>query len=143
MNKLKVLFLNELADMCDAERRIIQALPKFANAATCQQLKKAFLSHLEETREHAVKINHIFEKFGEKPRARECAATIGLIEEGEKAMIDNEGQPTMNAVLVSIGQKIEHYEIASFGCLHEWSKLLQNEEATELIEQILKQERQL
>jgi len=141
MNKLKVLFLNELADMYDAERRIIKALPKFADAATCQKLKTAFLSHLEETKEHIVKINHIFETFGAKPRARKCVASIGLIKEGEKAATENEGQPTLNAALVSIGQKIEHYEIASYGCLHEWSKLLQNEEATELIEEILKQER--
>jgi ferritin-like metal-binding protein YciE len=141
MNKLRVLFLNELADMYDAERRIIKALPKFADAATCQKLKSAFLSHLEETKEHLVKISHIFETFGEKPRARECPATIGLIKEGEMAMTENEGQPTLNAVLVSIGQKIEHYEIASYGCLHEWSKLLHNEEATELIEEILNQER--
>jgi ferritin-like metal-binding protein YciE len=141
MSKLKVLFLNELADMYDAERRIIAALPKFANAATCNQLKAAFLSHLEETKEHVIKINHIFESFGEKPRARICPATIGLLTEGEEAVAENVGQPTLNAVLVSIGQKVEHYEIASYGCLHEWAKLLQNEEATRIIEEILKQER--
>ena len=127
--------------MYDAESRIITALPKFANATTCNQLKAAFLSHLEETKEHVIKINHIFESFGEKPRARTCPATIGLLTEGEEAVDENIGQPTLNAVLVSIGQKVEHYEIASYGCLHEWAKLLQNEEATRIIEEILKQER--
>jgi ferritin-like metal-binding protein YciE len=113
MVKLTVLFLNELADMYDAERRIITALPKFANAATCNKLKAAFLSHLEETKEHMVKIDHIFESLGQKPRARKCAATIGLLKEGDKAVAENRGRPTLNAALVSIGQKVEHYEIAS------------------------------
>jgi ferritin-like metal-binding protein YciE len=141
MNKLRVLFLNELSDMYDAEKRIIEALPKFANAATCERLRSAFLSHLEETKKHVIKISHIFEKFREKPRTRKCPATIGLIKEGEKVTAENKGQPTMNAALVSVGQKIEHYEIASYGCLHEWAKLLQNEEATRIIEEILNQER--
>jgi ferritin-like metal-binding protein YciE len=141
MNKLRVLFLNELADMYDTEKRIIKALPKLARAATCKQLKAAFLSHLEETKEHKVKIRQVFKEFGEKPRGRRCAATIGLIKEGEKAAVENKGQPTINAALVSIGQKVEHYEIASFGCLHEWAKLLQKPRVARIIEEILTQEK--
>lgn len=127
--------------MYDAERRIIKALPKLARAATCKHLKAAFLSHLEETKAHAVKINQVFKEFGEKPRGRRCVATIGLIKEGEKAAAENKGQPTINAALVSIGQKVEHYEIASFGCLHEWAKLLQNDRVMRIIEEILTQEK--
>lgn len=141
VSKLKILFLNELADMYDAEQRIIKALPKFARGATCEHLKAAFLSHLEETKAHEVKIRQVFRKFGEKPRGRKCAATIGLIKEGEKSAADNEGEPTLNAALISVGQKVEHYEIASYGCLHEWAKLLENEDAVQLLEEILKQER--
>ena len=141
MKKLRVLFLNELAGMYDAEMRIIKALPKFANATSCQQLKHAFLSHLQETMEHVVKINHIFEKSGERPRARKCPAAIELIKEGVQAVVENKGQPTLNAALVAVGQKVEHYEIASYGCLHDWARLLQNEVATQIIEEILKQER--
>jgi len=127
--------------MYDAEMRIIKALPKFANATSCQQLKHAFLSHLQETMEHVVKINHIFEKSGERPRARKCPAAIELIKEGVQAVVENKGQPTLNAALVAVGQKVEHYEIASYGCLHDWARLLQNEVATQIIEEILKQER--
>jgi ferritin-like metal-binding protein YciE len=141
MTKLRVLFLNQLAGLYDAEKRIIKALPKLARAATSQKLKAAFLSHLEETKEHAVKINHVFKEFGEKPRGRRSAATIGLIKEGEKAATENRGQPTINAALISIGQKVEHYEIASYGCLYEWAKLLQNDRVTRIIEEILTQEK--
>ena len=141
MNKLRGLFLNELANLYDAERRIIKALPKLAEAATCKLLKAAFLAHLDETREHVIMINQVFNEFGEKPRGRRCAAAVGLIKEGEKAAIDSKGQPTINAALVSIGQKVEHYEIASYGCLYEWAKLLQNHQIERIIEKILTQEK--
>ncbi|MGA2248319.1 MAG: ferritin-like domain-containing protein [Verrucomicrobiota bacterium] len=140
-SKLKILFLNELADMYDAEMRIIRALPKLAHAATCEHLQAAFLAHLEETKGHEIKIRQVFSKFGEKPRGRKCAATIGLIQEGEKTVAENRGEPTLNAALISVGQKVEHYEIASYGCLHEWAKLLDNEDAVRLLEEILTQEK--
>jgi ferritin-like metal-binding protein YciE len=141
MTKLRILFFNKLADMYDAERRIIKALPKLAEAATCDRLKAAFLSHLEETKQHAVRIKQIFKELGEKPRGRKCTATIGLLKEGEKAVAENTGQPTLNAALVSIGQKVEHYEIASYGCLYEWARLLKYYPAAQIIEEILTQER--
>jgi len=140
-SKLKILFLNELADMYDAEKRIIKALPQLAEAATCEHLKAAFLDHLEETKAHEVKIRQVFEKFGEEPKGKKCDATIGLIKEGEKTIAANRGEPTLNAALISVGKKVEHYEIAAYGCLHEWAKLLDNEDAVRLLEEILTQEK--
>jgi ferritin-like metal-binding protein YciE len=141
MKTLKDLFLDELKDMYDAEHRIIKALPKLAKAAQCDQLKEAFLSHLEETKGQVTKLEQVFRTFGEKPKGKKCKATVGLLEEGDEIAADNKGEPTINAALISAGQKVEHYEIASYGCLYEWAKLLKNTEASKLIDDILQQEK--
>ena len=141
MKTLKDLFLAELADMYDAEHRIIKALPKLAKTATCEKLKEAFLSHLEETKGHVTKLEKAFKSFGETPKAKKCEATVGLLKEGDEIAAANKGEPTINAALISAGQKVEHYEIASYGCLHEWAGLLENKEAATLIEEILDEEK--
>jgi ferritin-like metal-binding protein YciE len=138
---LKDLFLEELADMYDAEHRIVKALPKLAKAATCEKLKAAFLSHMKETEGHVAKLEQVFQAFDEKPKAKKCKATVGLLEEGDEIASDNKGEPTINAALISAGQKVEHYEIASYGCLHEWAGLLGNTKAASLIEEILDEEK--
>lgn len=141
MKTLKDLFLAELADMYDAEHRIIKALPKLAKAASCENLKAAFLAHLEETEGQVTQLEKVFKSFGEKARAQKCEATAGLLKEGDEIAADNKGEPTINAALISAGRKVEHYEIASYGCLREWAKLLGNKEATRLIEEILNEEK--
>lgn len=141
MKTLKDLFLAELADMYDAEHRIIKALPKLAKAATCEKLRAAFLSHLEETKGQVTKLEGVFKAFEEKPRGKKCKATVGLLEEGDEIASENKGEPTINAALISAGQKVEHYEIASYGCLHEWAGLLENKQAVGLLKQILDQEK--
>jgi ferritin-like metal-binding protein YciE len=141
MKTLKDLFLAELADMYDAEHRIIKALPKLAKAAKCEKLQAAFLAHLEETKEHVTRLEKVFQSFGKKAQGKKCEATVGLLKEGDEIAADNKGEPTINAALISAGQKVEHYEIASYGCLHEWAKLLENEEASKLIEANLDEEK--
>lgn len=140
MSTLKDLFLDELADMYDAEKRIAKALPKLAKAATSQELQEAFTNHLEETKEQITKLEAVFESFGEKAKGKTCKATVGILEEGDEIAADNEGSPTINAALISAGQKVEHYEIASYGCLQEWASLLGNDKAAELLGEILEQE---
>jgi len=140
MKTLEDLFLNELKDMYDAEHRIIKALPKLAKAATCPNLKKAFLSHLDETKGQVTKLEQVFQAFGEKPKGKKCEATVGLLKEGDEIAADNKGEATINASLISAGQKVEHYEMASYGCLHEWAGLLGNQKAANLLEEILKEE---
>ena len=141
MKTLKDLFLNELKDMYDAEHRIIKALPKLAEAATCEKLKAAFLAHLEETRGQVTKLEKVFQSFGETGTAKKCEATVGLLKEGDEIAAENKGEPTINAALISAGQKVEHYEIASYGCLQEWAKLLENKEAAKLIGENLAEEK--
>jgi ferritin-like metal-binding protein YciE len=141
MKTLKDLFLDELADMYDAERRIVKALPKMAKAATSAELKNAIQSHLKETQGHVKKLEQVFQSFDEKAKGQTCEATVGLLEEGDEIAADFKGSPAINAALISAAQKVEHYEMASYGCLHEWAGLLGNNEAAGLLEQILEEEK--
>jgi ferritin-like metal-binding protein YciE len=141
MKTLKDLFLDELADMYDAERRIVKALPKMAKAATCEDLKEAIQSHLKETEGHVKKLEEIFQSFDQKAKGKTCEATVGLLEEGDEIAADFKGSPAINAALISAAQKVEHYEMASYGCLHEWAGLLGNEEAASLLQEILEEEK--
>ena len=141
MKTLKDLFLDELADMYDAEHRIVKALPKMAKAATCDDLKGAFQSHLKETEGHVKKLQQVFQCFGEKAKGKTCEATVGLLAEGDEIAADFKGSPAINAALISAAQKVEHYEMASYGCLHEWAGLLGNKEAAGLLQEILDEEK--
>jgi ferritin-like metal-binding protein YciE len=141
MKTLQDLFIDELADMYDAEHRLMKALPKLAKAATHQELREAIQSHLQETEGHASKLEEVFAAFGAKAKAKKCEAIVGLLEESDDIASENKGSPTINAALISAAQKVEHYEIASYGTLHEWAKLLGNNPAASLLEEILDEEK--
>jgi ferritin-like metal-binding protein YciE len=141
MKTLNDLFLDELADRYDAEKRLVQALPKMAKAATCTHLQKLIQSHLKETESHVKKLERVFKCFSENAKAKKCEATIGLLKEGDEIADDFKGSPAINAALISVAQKVEHYEIASYGCLREWAVLLGNKEAAGLLQAILVEEK--
>ena len=141
MKTLKDLFLDELEDMYDAEHRIVKALPKLAKAATCPDLKGAIQAHLKETEGHVKKLEQVFQSLDETPTAKTCEATKGLLEEGDEIAAEFKGSPAINAALISAAQKVEHYEMASYGCLHEWAGLLGNNEAAGLLKEILDEEK--
>ncbi len=141
MKTLQNLFLGELADIYDAEQRLVKALPKMAKAATCTHLREALLAHLEETKGHVTKVEQIFECFDHKAKGKTCKATVGLLEEGDEIAEEYAGSPAINAALIAAAQKVEHYEIASYGCLHEWAGRLGNQKAADLLEEILDEEK--
>jgi ferritin-like metal-binding protein YciE len=141
MKTLKTLFLNELADMYDAEHRIIKALPKMIKTATCEKLQEALQHHLEETEGQVTQLDRVFAAFDEKPKAKKCPAMVGILSEGDDIASENKNTPAINAAIISACQKVEHYEIASYGTLRAWALLLGNEEAANLIEEILDQEK--
>ena len=141
MNTLKTLFLAELADIYDAEKRIAKALPKMAKAATFNDLKAAFTSHLEETKGHVTKLEEVFACFDLKPKGQTCEATVGLLKEGEEIAEEFKGSTAINAALIAAAQKVEHYEMATYGCLHEWAELLGSKKAASLLKEILKEEK--
>ncbi|HEU6448049.1 MAG TPA: ferritin-like domain-containing protein [Verrucomicrobiae bacterium] len=135
------LFLDSLADMLYAEQQLTKALPKMAKVATHDELREAFESHLVETEGHIEKVKQVFELFDETPWTKKCAAMVGLIKEAEEMISDNKKSPTINAALVFAGQKVEHYEIASYGGLREWAKQLNKAEAAEILDEILDEEK--
>src|SRR5262245_25371575 len=141
MKTLENLFHDELMDMYDAEQRITKALPRLAKAATCPKLKEALENHLSETKSQIENLVKVFGFTGEKPKAKKCEATIGLLEEGDEIAQEFKGSPAINAAIIAAGQKVEHYEIASYGCLREWAELLGYEEAVELLADNLEQEK--
>lgn len=141
MKTLQTLFLDELADIYDAEHQLVKALPKMADATTCTHLHAAILSHLEETKGHVKKIEQVFECFGVRAKSGNCEATMGLLEEADEIAADFDGSPAINAALICAAQKVEHYEMATYGCLHEWAGVLGNQEAADLLEGILDEEK--
>lgn len=140
MKTLEDLFLSQLADMYDAEHRISKALPKLAEAATNPLLKRAFTSHLDETKDQIKQLEDVFKAFGEEPSAEKCPAAVGLLEEGEELAGEFAGSPANDAALICAAQKVEHYEIASYGCLRSWAAELGDDDSAETLQEILDQE---
>jgi len=141
MKTLKDLFLEELSDMYDAEHRMVKSLPNLIEAATCNELKSALESHLRETEGQVEKLEKVFAAFGEKPERNKCPAMAGLVDEADDIVSENKKSPSINAAIIAAAQKVEHYEIASYGCLQAWAALLGNREAADILEEILEEEK--
>jgi len=140
LDSMQDLFLNELKDVLNAEKQLVQALPRMAKAAQSPQLKQAFTKHLGETEGHVQRLERIFKSLGETARGKKCKGMEGLIEEG-KEILEEEGAPeVIDAALISAAQRVEHYEIAAYGCLRSYAQLLGNREADRLLQQTLAEE---
>ena len=133
--------MEQLEDMYDSEQRITKALPKLIAAATCRELKSALQTHLEETEGQIEILEKVFEEFEAKPKGTKCPAMVGLLEEGDELVSNNKKSPTINAAIICAGQKVEHYEIATYGCLHAWANILGNTKAGSLLNEIQDQEK--
>lgn len=140
MKTLQDLFFSELADIYDAEQRIAKALPKMAKAATSPELKKALEAHLKETQGHVKTVEKVFECFDRTAKGETCDATVGILKEGDEIAATFAGSPAINAAVIAAAQKVEHYEMATYGCLQEWATLLGNKKAAELLQDVLKEE---
>jgi ferritin-like metal-binding protein YciE len=134
-------FLDELRDAYDAEKQLLKALPKMAKRASSEDLRDAFESHLEETRGQIDKLEQVFASLDEKVRGKHCDGIAGIIEEGKSVMEEDFDDQTMDACLIAAGQRAEHYEMAAYGTLVAWARVLGNEEAAVLLESILDQEK--
>lgn len=134
-------FLDELRDAYDAEKQLVKALPKMAKAADDDQLRAAFESHLEETKGHVNLLEQVFTSLDKKPSGKHCDGIAGIIEEGGAAIEESFDEATRDACLIAGGQRAEHYEIAAYGTLIAWARTLEHEDAVELLERILDQEK--
>ncbi|MFL5754424.1 MAG: ferritin-like domain-containing protein [Bacteroidia bacterium] len=139
--KLKKLFENELKDIYWAEKALTKALPKMAKNATSEDLTEAIENHLEETEGQIEKLEQVFELLEMKPQAKKCEAMAGLIKEAEEIMKECDKGAMRDAGIISAGQKVEHYEIATYGTLRTFARTLGLDDAAELLEEILEEEK--
>jgi ferritin-like metal-binding protein YciE len=137
---LQHLFVEELRDMYDGEKRLLRALPRMAKAAESSDLQAAFTTHLRETEKQVTRLEQVFRTVGQKPRGKTCHGIVGIVEEGNKAMEELEG-PLLDAALIAEAQKVEHYEIASYGTLAYFADLLGQNRAKDLLGETLDEEK--
>ena len=137
---LQELFVNELKDLYSAENLIIKALPKMAKAASSEELRSAFEEHFEQTRGHVQRLEQIFERLDESPKGKKCKGMEGLIEEGKELLEEDASPEVLDAGLICAAQKVEHYEMAGYGCVRTFAQLLGDDEAANLLQQTLNEE---
>ncbi|KIC89607.1 ferritin-like domain-containing protein [Flavihumibacter sp. ZG627] len=138
---LSKVFEDGLKDMYWAEKYLVKALPKLAKASEDEELAGAFEDHLAQTEEHVSKLEQVFELIGKKAVAKKCDAMEGLGKEAESVMEEHESGPARDAALIMAAQKVEHYEIASYGSLATFAKVLGNTEARDILGGILDNEK--
>jgi len=142
-SKLQEFFHDEIKDIYWAEKKLVQTLPKLAQAATSEELRGAFTDHLKVTEEHVTRLEKVFDILGHKPQAKKCDAMEGITEEGASVIEDTEdGTHTRDVALILAGQKAEHYEIATYGGLAQVAKTLGYDEVASLLEQTLEEEKE-
>jgi ferritin-like metal-binding protein YciE len=137
---LQELFVEEIRDIYDGEKRLLRALPKMARAASSADLELAFTKHTKETEKQVKRLEQVFRALGQKPRGKKCDGIMGIVEEGNHAMEELEG-PVLDAALIAGAQKVEHYEIATYGTLAYFAELLGNDRAKELLGETLDEEK--
>jgi len=138
--QLNELFHEGLKDIYFAEKKILAALPKMANAADSEDLVAAFQEHLDETEEHVTRLEKVFELIDQQPHGKNCPAIIGIVEEGQEVMKEYKGSPALDAGLLAAAQAVEHYEISRYGTLMTWAQQLGMLEAAAILNQTLQEE---
>ncbi|HEX6502663.1 MAG TPA: ferritin-like domain-containing protein [Terriglobales bacterium] len=141
-NSLRELYLGELRDLYDAEHQITKALPKMISKTSSDELKSALTEHLEVTRQQAERLEQIFQNMGEKAKTEKCRGVEGVIQEGSELLKQTDDEDVRDAAIISAAQKVEHYEIASYGTVRTWASLLGEQEAADLLEQTLNEEKE-
>jgi len=140
LETLHDLFVHELKDLYSAENQLIKALPKMSQAAQSPELKRAFDTHLRETKEQVRRLEQVFKALGEKPGGKTCKAMQGLVEEGEELLEEDADPDVMDAALIVTAQKVEHYEIASYGSVCTFGRVLGYDQATEILKETMAEE---
>src|ERR1035441_491894 len=142
VNRLKHLYLEELKDLYSAENQLVKALPKMAKAASSEELRAGFEGHLDQTKEHVVRLEKIFKALGESPNGKKCKGMEGLIKEGGELIEEDPAPEELDAGLISAAQRVEHYEIAGYGCVSTYAKILGEDQAVSLLRQTLEEEKE-
>ena len=141
LETLHDVYLDNLKDLYSAEKQLVAALPKMAKAASTDELREAFSAHLVETKGHVDRLDQIFKDMDKNPKGKKCKGMEGLLEEG-KEILEEEAEPSSarDAALISAAQRVEHYEIAAYGCARTFAKVLGEKEAETLLQETLDEE---
>ena len=142
MDSLDELLAEELKDIYSAEKQLLRALPKMAKKASAPELKTALQEHTEMTQRQIERLEDVFEALGKPPKAKTCKAMQGLIEEATEIMEEDASAAVLDAGIIAAAQKVEHYEIASYGTVRTWARLCGQEEAANLLQETLEEESQ-
>ena len=140
LESMRDLLIEELRDLYDAEKQLIEALPKMSRAATSPELKSAFDHHLDQTRDHLTRLKSVFSDLGEKPTGEACEAMQGLIKEGENIAQAKGNDDVRDAGLIGAAQRVEHYEMAGYGTARALARQLGDDRVAEMLQTILKEE---
>ena len=140
IDSLQKLYMEELKDLYSAEKQLVQALPRMAKKASNPQLRAAFEEHLEVTKKQVERLDQIFERLERSPRGKKCKGMEGLIEEAKEMMQEDMEPEVLDAALIAAAQKVEHYEIAGYGTVRTYARLLGEEEDARLLQQTLDEE---
>ena len=140
LSSLEDLYVSELKDLYSAENQLVKALPKMAKAATSKELKQGFQHHLKQTKEHVARLKKVFAELDAAPGGKRCKAMEGLIKEGSEVIKEDAEPDVKDAALIAAAQRVEHYEIAGYGCVRTYAKILGNQKAAQLLQQTLDEE---
>ncbi|HUQ86131.1 MAG TPA: ferritin-like domain-containing protein [Vicinamibacterales bacterium] len=140
-SNLRESLVEEIRDLYNAEKQVVKALPKMAKGAASEELREAFESHLAETENQVTRLESIFELLDEKPRGKHCAGMAGILEEGSDTLQEDAEDAVMDAMLIAGAQKVEHYEITSYGTCIAWAEALELTEVAQLLQETLTEEK--
>lgn len=139
---LKDLYLDELRDLYDAEKQLVKALPKMAAKAETEELRSGIEEHLEQTKKHAERIEQILESLGEAVKGKKCKGMTGIVSEGREILSGDYEGALLDSAIIGAAQRVEHYEIAAYGTVREFARLLGEDEAQSLLSQTLEEEKE-
>jgi ferritin-like metal-binding protein YciE len=142
MDSLRELYVEELKDLWSAENQILKGLPRMIKAATHPQLKQAFTKHEQQTKKQVERLERICKELGESPRGKKCVGMEGLIEEAKDLLSEKPEPSVLDAGLISAAQHVEHYEMAGYGTVRTWARLLGYENQAALLQQTLDEEKE-
>lgn len=141
LDTLHELYVDELKDLYSAENQILKALPRMIKAATHTKLRQGFTKHERQTRQHVKRLERIFRSLDERPTGKKCVGMEGVLKEGSELIKERPDKEVLDAGLISAAQHVEHYEIAGYGTVRTWAKLLGYEDHEELLQQTLDEEK--
>ncbi len=141
LDTLNELYVDELKDLYSAENQILKALPRMIKAASNRQLKQGFTKHERQTRQHVKRLERIFRSLGEKPTGKKCVGMEGVLKEGSELIKERPEPDVLDAGLIAAAQHVEHYEMAGYGTVRTWARVLGHDDHESLLQQTLDEER--